>query len=278
MKYQYTRPGFKKGDSRSSISISGGVKFLLITNIVIFILMELSGEKHFLFRSFGLVPNVVWAKFKIWQLFTYLFIHGDWLHILLNMFMLWVCGQDLENQWGKKDFFLFYFICGIGAGFITVLFNIHSIIPIVGASGAIYGLLIAYGFTYPNRILLLYGLFPVKAKYVVLGFGFVAFIASFSANQSNISHITHLSGMIIGLIFICFILNWNWIKIWCFRLQLKNSIQKNTTTNDETGHMKQRVDEILDKLNDSGWESLTDQEEKYLTQASKELFVDRSPN
>jgi len=278
MKYQYTSPGFKKGASRSSISISGGVKFLLITNIVIFILMELSGEKHFLFRSFGLVPNVVWAKFKIWQLFTYLFIHGDWLHILLNMFMLWVCGKDLEVKWGGRYFFLFYFICGIGAGFITVLFDINSFMPIVGASGAIYGLLIAYGFTYPNRILLLYGLFPIKAKYIVLGLGVIAFFASMSSNQSNISHITHLSGMLIGFVFICFSLNWNMIKIWYLRLKLKNISQNISDINNETDRIKQRVDEILDKLNVSGWESLTKQEENYLIQASKKLFDNRPPN
>ena len=278
MRYQYTSSGFKQGFNRSSLSMPSGVKYLLIANVLVFILMALSGEKGFLFRSFGLVPSLVWQKFKFWQLFTYLFIHGDWLHILLNMFMLWVCGQDLETQWGKKHFFIFYFICGIGAGFITFIFDIHSIIPIVGASGAIYGLLVAYGFTYPNRILLLYGLLPIKAKYVVLGLGLIAFFASFSANQSNISHITHLSGMIIGFIFICYNLNYNGVKGWYYRLRLKNITKKSTYTNDEAAQMKQRVDEILDKLNDSGWESLTEQEEKYLTQASKRLFSDRSPN
>lgn len=278
MKYQYTSSGFKQGFSRRSISMPVGVKFLLITNIVVFILMALSGEKGFLFHSFGLVPSLVWQKFKFWQLFTYLFIHGDWLHILLNMLMLWVCGQDLETQWGKREFFIFYFICGIGAGLITVLFDIGSITPVVGASGAIYGLLVAYGLTYPNRILLLYGLLPVKAKYVVLGFGIVALLAPLSTNQSNISHITHLSGMIIGFIIIRFNLSWDRVRVWYFRLRLKNIIQKSADSNEKTAQMKQRVDEILDKLNDSGWESLTDQEEKYLTQASKELFGDRPPN
>ena len=194
------------------------------------------------------------------------------------MFMLWVCGQDLETQWGKKYFFIFYFICGIGAGFITVLFDIHSIAPIVGASGAIYGLLVAYGFSYPNRILLLYGLLPVKAKYIVIGFGVIAFVASLSSNQSNISHITHLSGMLIGFVFICFSLNWNMIKIWYLRLKLKNISQNISDINNETDRIKQRVDEILDKLNVSGWESLTKQEENYLIQASKKLFDNRPPN
>ena len=153
MRYQYTSSGFKQNIKQPPISMPGGIKFLLITNIIVFVLMELFGEKTFLFRSFGLVPILVWQKYYLWQLFTYLFIHGDWLHILLNLFMLWVCGQDLETQWGGKYFFLFYFICGFGAGLITVFFDIYSITPIVGASGAIYGLLVAYGFTYPNRIL-----------------------------------------------------------------------------------------------------------------------------
>ena len=191
MKYQYTSSGFNQGFSRSSISMPSGVKFLLIVNIVVFILIELSGEKSFLFRSFGLVPALVWQKFKFWQLLTYLFIHGDWLHVLLNMFMLWVCGKDLETQWGRKYFFIFYFICGIGSGIITVLFDIHSITPIVGASGAIYGLLVAYGFTYPNRILLLYGLFPIKAKYMVLGLVLLPFLLP-CLLISQISVISHI--------------------------------------------------------------------------------------
>ena len=112
----------------------------------------------------------------------------------------------------------------------------------------------------------------------MLGFGFVAFIASFSANQSNISHITHLSGMIIGFLFISSSLNWSGLKVWYFRLRFKNITQKSTNTNDEIDHMKKRVDEILDKLNDTGWDSLTDQEEKYLTQAGKRLFKNRHPN
>ena len=136
----------------------------------------------------------------------------------------------------------------------------------------------AYGFTYPDRILLLYGLFPIKAKYIVLGLGLIAFFASVSTNHSNISHITHLSGMIIGFLFIYSRLNWDGIRAWYFRLRLKNITQKSIDTNDEIDHMKKRVDEILDKLNDTGWDSLTDQEEKYLTQAGKKLFENRQPN
>ena len=278
MRYQYTSSGFRQSFNRPTITIPSGVKFLLIVNVVVFILIELSGQKSLLFQTFGLVPSLVWSKFKIWQLFTYLFIHGGVFHIFFNMFVLWMFGKDLESQWGKMEFLLFYFVCGIGAGLITVLFSVNSIVPIVGASGAIYGLLLAYGFTYPNQMVYMYGLFPLKVKYMVLGLGAIAFFASLSANQSNVSHITHLSGMIIGLIFIYFNLNWKVIKLWYIRLRLKGFSQQTTKRDDDEAQMKKQVDKILDKLNDSGWDSLTEQEETYLTQASKRLFGDRPPN
>ena len=278
MRYQYTSSGFKQSFNRPTITIPSGVKFLLIVNVVVFILIELSGQKSLLFRTFGLVPSLVWSKFKIWQLFTYLFIHGGIFHIFFNMFVLWMFGKDLESQWGKMEFLLFYFVCGIGAGLITVLFSVNSTVPIVGASGAIYGLLLAYGFTYPNQMVYLYGLFPLKVKYMVLGLGVIAFFASLSASQSNISHITHLSGMIIGLIFIYFNLNWKVIKLWYIRSRLKGLSQQPAKQDNEEAQMKKQVDEILDKLNDSGWDSLTEQEENYLTLASKRLFADRPPN
>ena len=278
MRYQYTSSGFKQSFNRPTITIPSGVKFLLIVNIIIFILIELSGQKYLLFRIFGLVPSLVWSKFKIWQLFTYLFIHGGIFHIFFNMFVLWMFGKDLESQWGKMEFLLFYFVCGIGAGLITVLFSVNSIVPIVGASGAIYGLLLAYGFTYPNQMVYLYGLVPIKVKYMVLGLGAIAFFASLSASQSNVSHITHLSGMIIGLIFIYFNINWKVIKLWYIRMRLKGLSQQPAKQDNEEAQMKKQVDKILDKLNDSGWDSLTEQEENYLTQASKRLFGDRPPN
>jgi len=278
MRYQYSSPGFRQSFNRPTISIPSGVKFLLIVNIVVFVLVELSGQQSLLFRTFGLVPSLVWSKFKIWQLFTYLFIHGGIFHIFFNMFVLWMFGKDLESQWGKMEFLLFYFVCGIGAGLITVLFSVNSIVPIVGASGAIYGLLLAYGFTYPNQMVYLYGLVPIKVKYMVLGLGAIAFFASLSASQSNVSHITHLSGMIIGLIFIYFNINWKVIKLWYIRMRLKGLSQQPAKQDNEEAQMKKQVDKILDKLNDSGWDSLTKQEENYLTQATKRLFGDRPPN
>jgi membrane associated rhomboid family serine protease len=278
MRYQYTSKGFKDRLIPPTLTIPSGVKLLLIINIIVFVLIELSGKRSTLFLSFGLVPSMVWSQLKIWQIFTYSFIHGGFFHIFFNMFVLWMFGKDLENQWGTKDFLIYYFVCGMGAGFITALFGINSIIPVVGASGAIYGLLVAYGFTYPNRLVYLYGLFPLKVKHMVLGLGVIAFFASMSASQSNISHITHISGMIIGLIMMYFNLSWSGLKMWYFKFRLKNISQQSTINNDKEKQMRQKVDEILDKLNDNGWESITAKEEKYLNQASKKLFGDRPPN
>ena len=130
------------------------------------------------------------------------------------MLFLWILGKDLENDWGKNEFLIFYLVCGSGAGFINVLINFNSIMPTVGASGAIYGILVAYGFTYPNRMVYLYGLFPIRVKYLVLGMGTIAFCASLYASQSPTSHITHVNGMIVGLVYILYNLKHQNIRLW----------------------------------------------------------------
>ena len=278
MRYQYSSRGFRQNFSRNPLAVPSGVKLLIIINIAVFILMELSGQKNILFQMFGLVPLSVVQEYKLWQTFTYLFIHGGFIHILFNMFVLWMFGKDLEIDWGRNEFLIFYFICGICSGFITVFANINSSVVIVGASGAIYGVLVAYGFTYPNRMVYLYGVFPLKVKYVVLGFGAIAFVASLSITQSKVSHITHLSGMIIGIIYILFNFRWKNIRLWYTKIKLRSIQDKKNSHEGEENHIKMQVDKILDKLNDQGWESLTSKEEEFLTRASKRLFDDRSPN
>ena len=278
MRYQYSSRGFRQDSGGNPLLLPNGVKLLLIINIAVFVLMELSGQKNILFQLFGLVPRAVLQEYRLWQTFTYLFLHGGWIHILFNMLVLWMFGKDLEIDWGKNEFLAFYFVCGIGSGLITVLANINSPIVIVGASGSIYGVLVAYGFTYPNRTVYLYGVFPLKVKYVVLGFGVIAFVASLSITQSKVSHITHLAGMIIGITYILFNFRWKNIRLWYTKIRLRSIQDKHNNHKDEETHIKMQVDKILDKLNDQGWESLTSKEEEFLNRASKRLFDDRSPN
>jgi len=278
MRYQYSSQGFRQRFGQNPFVIPSGVKILLIVNIVAFFLIELSGQKNILFQIFGLVPRAVSQEYKLWQTFTYLFVHGGFLHIFFNMFVLWMFGKDLEIDWGKNEFLIFYFICGIGAGLITVLISMNSFIPIVGASGAVYGVLVAYGFTYPNRMVYLYGLFPLKVKYMVLGLGLISFLASLSTLKSTVSHITHLSGMMIGIIYILYNFKWKNIRLWLIKIRLQSIQNKKNDFENNDNKIKMQVDKILDKLNDHGWESLTVEEEDILTKSSKHFFNKRPQN
>ena len=278
MRYQYSSRGFRQNLPSNPLVMPRGVKLLIIINVVVFILADLSGNKNIFFSIFGLVPRSVLQEYKIWQMFTYLFLHSGFLHIFLNMLFLWILGKDLEIDWGKNKFLIYYFVCGVGAGFITVLINYNSFMPTVGASGAIYGVLVAYGFTYPNRLVYLYGLFPIRVKYLVIGMGTIAFSASLYSGQSSISHITHVNGMIIGLVYILFNNKLQNIRLWFIKMRLKSIQSKQYNRCDEDINIKIQVDKILDKLNNKGWDSLTSQEEEFLTSASKRLFDERSPN
>ncbi|MDQ6676646.1 MAG: rhomboid family intramembrane serine protease [Acidobacteriota bacterium] len=185
-------------------SLPAGVKWLLIVNIALFILYYFGARSNAsqYFLLFALVPNAVIHHLAIWQLFTYMFLHdpGGFGHILFNMLTLWMFGTDLERQWGTKRFLSFYFVCGVGAGICVVLINLlfgSMDARVIGASGAIYGLLMAFGLLYPDRTLLFSFLFPIKAKYFVMILGAIAFLSSFNVN-GGLSNVAHLGGMLFG--------------------------------------------------------------------------------
>jgi membrane associated rhomboid family serine protease len=141
----------------------------------------------------------------LWQVFTYQFLHGDIGHILFNMLALWMFGVTLEQTWGTKRFLQYYFVCAVGAGICVILGEYLLGRPgaaTIGASGAIYGLLLAFGVLFPEAIMLLFFVFPVKAKYAVAIYGAIAFLMSTSGSPSGVSHVAHLGGMIFGLIYL----------------------------------------------------------------------------
>ncbi len=184
-----------------------GVKWLLIVNIGIFVVQFFATRFGFggIFLDFALWPRAVVSVLAVWQLVTYLFLHGGFGHILFNMFALWMFGSDLERDWGTKRFLEYYFLCGIGAGVCVVVASAlfgGMDVPTIGSSGAIYGLLLAFGVLYPDRIVLFSFLFPIKAKHFVMIIGALAFLSSFAGSQSNVSHVAHLGGMIFGYVFL----------------------------------------------------------------------------
>ena len=182
-----------------------GVKWLLISNVALFLLYFFAVQFRFsaIFYPFGLIPGQVLGGFAVWQLVTYMFLHDPYgfSHILFNMLTLWMFGADLERTWGRKEFLKYYFLCGIGAGICVVIGNaIFGTLNTrtIGASGAIYGLLLAFGVLYPDRIVLFSFLFPIKAKYFVMIIGAIAFLSSIGASGGGVSHVAHLGGMVFG--------------------------------------------------------------------------------
>ena len=185
-----------------------GVKWLLISNIAIFVLMYLAAGASFLENVIPwltLRPDYVIHRLAIWQLATYLFLHGGIWHLLVNMFTLWMFGVTLERDWGTRRFLKYYFICGVGAGICDVLVNAllgNWYTSTIGASGAIYGLLLAFGVLYPDTTILFSFLFPIKAKYFVMIYGGIELLAALGTRNSGVSNVAHLGGMIFGFVYL----------------------------------------------------------------------------
>jgi membrane associated rhomboid family serine protease len=203
----YSTRYYPRGFSSNSF-FPPGVRWLLIVNTALWLVYFLGvraglGE---IFQHFGLMPAQVVHTFAIWQLFTYMFLHDPFGfgHILFNMLTLWMFGKDLEVAWGTRRFLKFYFLCGIGAGFCVVVANYlfgNIYTRTIGASGAIYGLLMAFGMMYPNTTVLFSFLFPIKAKYFVMIIGAIAFLSSLGANN-GVSNVAHLGGMLFGYVYL----------------------------------------------------------------------------
>jgi membrane associated rhomboid family serine protease len=185
--------------------ISTVLKVLIGANVAMFVAQY---ALPVLTEVLGLRPELVVRSGWIWQLATYMFLHGGIFHILFNMLALWMFGAELERIWGTRYFLKFYFVTGIGAAALTVVF---SLLPfgfsrqlygadIIGASGAIYGLLLAYAMYFPERPILLI-VFPVPAKIAVTILGAIALVSSLG-ETGGIANATHLGGLLVGYLFL----------------------------------------------------------------------------
>jgi membrane associated rhomboid family serine protease len=186
--------------------ISTALKALIAANVVMFVVTSFAPA---LVPYLGLVPAYVVGHFWVWQLATYMFLHGGIFHIVFNMLALWMFGAELERIWGTRYFLKFYFVTGIGAGALTVLFSLlpfpfaqqvqHSVI--IGASGAVYGLLLAYAMYFPDRPIYMYFVFPIPAKIFVAIMGAIAFFSSLS-EAGGTANATHVGGLLVGYLFL----------------------------------------------------------------------------
>ncbi len=196
--------------------LTPAIKTILIACTAVFLLQTLAklfggdGAERWIEVYFGLVPYAVVHGF-IYQLFSYLFLHGGLFHLLINMFVLWMFGADIERAWGKKRFFFYYFLCGVGAGVVNVVVKIAldprgngtSMVPTIGASGAIYGVLIAAAVLFPDREIWLIPFpitLPMRAYVAIMAA--LEFFGTLGSSGDKVSHVCHLGGMLVGYLYL----------------------------------------------------------------------------
>ncbi|MBI4549261.1 MAG: rhomboid family intramembrane serine protease [Ignavibacteriae bacterium] len=291
--YSYYRPSFFGGFK----FFPPVIKYLLISNVAIFILMSFFG----LFRLQGLpLIQVIGTLFPLhpfgegflpWQLFTYMFMHGGFWHLFFNMFALWMFGMEMENNWGSKRFLIYYIVCGVGAGLVhlAVAPLLGQVAPTVGASGAVFGVLLAFGMLYPDRPVYIYFLLPIRAKYFITFWIGLELFYGVTSTGDGIAHFAHLGGAAVGLVYLLAerrklaLQNlWHRTKQRVVPTEHVNEYSTYQRRNlsdanyydvheKDTQVNQQQIDEILDKISQHGYQSLTEKEKKILFEASKKL-------
>jgi membrane associated rhomboid family serine protease len=282
------------------------IKNLMIINVAVFFIqmiannLMLGGQPlwYVLNMWFALNPISEGFNFQIWQLITYQFMHGGFSHILFNMFALWMFGMEIENIWGSQKFLIYYLVCGVAAGlaqlFISPLYSSPAVT--IGASGAIFGVMIAFAMLFPDRHIFLYFLIPIRAKYLI-GFLFILEIFWIGDAGSNVAHLAHLGGALAGFVFIMFDKS---IDVPLKRMLNISGYRRNSTFNNpfsglsdkfkkrsqniedanyyDINHKKEgeeitqaEIDAILDKISQSGYQNLSEREKKILFEASKKM-------
>jgi membrane associated rhomboid family serine protease len=298
-------------------------KNLLVVNVLAFIatfVLERSGID--LTRMLGLHFFLA-SEFHVYQFVTYMFLHGGFTHILFNMFALWMFGSVIERVWGPKKFLFYYICCGIGAGFTQELvqyitYSMEGIAAYqyvnaggiqmttdayinlwttIGASGAVYGILLAFGMIFPNeRLFIIPFPFPIKAKWLIVGYIAIELFSAMSGPGDGVAHMAHLGGMLFGFLLIRY---WqkhpdssssfgrsrgqeffdNMKRRYEARQNQQHMKAEHTTDarreSDEEYNVRQRknqeeIDAILDKIRKSGYDSLTKEEKKKLFDASNQ--------
>ncbi|MEX0893640.1 MAG: rhomboid family intramembrane serine protease [Gemmatimonadota bacterium] len=255
------------------------VKNLLIANTAVFLLQNLWGPIY-TYGSF----TPAYILIKPWSLFTYMFLHGDFWHLFWNMLGLFFFGPALEERWGSKEFLKFYLVCGLGGAVFSFFFAFNA--SVIGASGAVYGVLLAFAMFWPNMPIYIWGIIPVPARILVGVFVLFSLFSAFQGSGGNIAHFAHLGGFAFAYLYIKF----GGSPGNPFR-RLKQNLQKRRmhvvrsdddaatraaappSTRRPSGPEEEQVldelDRVLDKINEHGMASLTTQERQLLDDVSR---------
>lgn len=277
MNEQYSPTGFKV--------LPTIVKHLLIINVLMYFAYYVLLKQGIINLNYYLgIWSLSTGLFRIWQPLTYMFMHGSFDHLFFNMFSLWMFGSALENFWGSKRFLFYYLVCGIGAGLLNML--VPGAHVSVGASGAVYALLLAFGMMWPNNYIYLYFLVPIRTKWFIIGMIVIELFEGIFRSTDGIAHFAHLGGMLIGFLIILYwkrhggmtgdfsIKNWfNSLKNRKKYTRYEEVYDKVPRSDEEYNYQKAQkerdIDAILDKVARSGYESLSKEEKDLLFKNSK---------
>ena len=260
-----------------SYQLTPWVKRLLIANTVVFALTWLIGP-GFVVEWFSFQPTKI--LFRPWTPLTYMFLHGGFGHLFWNMLFLFFFGPQLESKWGSREFIRYYLVCGLGGVALSFLFVSYSII---GASAAVYGVMLAFAMAWPDAPIYVWGIFPVKAKWLVGFFVLITFTNAFGGAGGGVAHFAHLGGFAAGFLY----LKTDWRASQAIqsmgkaararRFAIVPREEREAATSDQrrrsedAGDKKalDAVDRVLDKISAEGIASLTEQERKLLDEVSK---------
>ena len=249
----------------SNAGFRGAVRWLIILSGVMLIAQQFVGDR--LVPYLGLVPVQVLQHYWLWQPVTYMFLHGGLFHWLFNMFILWMFGAELERRWGTVAFLKFFFICGLGAAVSVLALSPHSDAPTIGASGAVFGLIVAFAMLFPDAVMYMYFLIPMKAWQAAVLFAFIEFFAGMGGGGSGIGRFAHLGGMVTGYVYLRFAGGAS-IQVHDWFRSLKRA-KPRVELHEVTDDLVLRVDRILDKVLKEGVESLTPEEKRIMDRYAK---------
>lgn len=269
-----------------SFAVTPVVKRLLIVNAIVFGFTVLAGPT-FTYEWLAFRPDHALTRF--WGVFTYMFVHGGFWHLFMNMLVLFFFGPPLESRWGGREFFRFYLIAGLGGAALSLLIAQG---PVVGASAAIYGVMLAFAMTWPNAPIYIWGIFPVKAKWLVGIFFVLSLFGTIDPAGSSTAHFAHLGGLIAAFIY----LKADWrpratlgrmarkgagraprplaiVPREVARAQEAEKKERPLETREES-RLLDEVDRVLDKISAQGMSSLTREERALLDEVSRRRRMD----
>jgi len=245
------------------------VNWIILVNVAMHVVKLLAISPTAVYQLFGLTPRLVFTKLFLWQPLTYMFLHADFMHLFFNMLMMWFLGNAMETVWGPRRFLKYYIVCGLGGALFSAIFTFNGP-PVVGASGAVFGLYIAYAMVFPDSYVFVYFIAPVKAKYLV------AFLAGLQlllgiAGSTGIAYFAHLGGMAAGLLFFR-----EEVKASRFWKRLRGSYADPRVGRREEWKEQERakIDSILDKIKAKGFENLSPTEKRILENYSRKQKED----